>query len=183
MITQPRSRVTGIALVVSLGLVVTGGAISRIAGLRLNDSVSMPRGLYRVEPLDGPLQRGEVVTVCPPMGMAMLDAIQRDYVPHGDCEGGFAPLVKPVGAVPGDEVTLTPGGIDVNGEAIPNTAQLVADSAGRPLHAMPPMTYKVAAGQVWLIANFSEKSFDSRYFGPVPIAAVMSRARPVWTAP
>ena len=183
MIAQSRSRVTGIVLVVSLGLVVTGGAISQMVGLRLNDSISMPRGLYRVEPLDGPLQRGEVVTVCPPMGMAMLDAIQRDYVPHGNCEGGFAPLVKPVGAVPGDEVSLTPFGISVNGEAFPNTAQLVADSAGRLLHAMPSMTYEVAAGQVWLIANFNEKSFDSRYFGPVPIAAVMSRARPVWVIP
>jgi type IV secretory pathway protease TraF len=40
----------------------------------------------------------------------------------------------------------------------------------------------VPPGQVWLLSGHDSRSFDSRYFGPVPVANVQGVARPVWVA-
>ena len=39
---------------------------ANVAGLRINGTPSMPRGLWQVVANDTPLRRGEIVTVCPP---------------------------------------------------------------------------------------------------------------------
>ena len=41
--------------------------------------------------------------------------------------------------------------------------------------------YPVAPKEVWLLSGHDPRSFDSRYFGPVPEAkSVQGIARPVW---
>ena len=89
----------------------------------------------------------------------------------GPCPNGLEPLLKTVGAVAGDVVTLP----------LPGYAPLAADAAGRPLTAYPAGTYRVQPGQVFLFSKHDLRSFDSRYFGPVETRSIIAAGKPVWT--
>lgn len=151
-----------------------------LVGLRVNDTTSMPRGLWQVTAVNRPLRRGEVVAICLPDTAAIREAAARGYIPAGNCPGGHEPLVKPIAAVAGDLVTVTRQCVAVDGQPVENTAQLAQDSAGRPLRPVPAGAYKVMPGQVWLLSGHNRRSFDSRYLGPVPAANVQGAAQPVW---
>jgi conjugative transfer signal peptidase TraF len=140
----------------------------------------MPQGLWQVRAADAPLRRGEFVTVCLPDTAPIREAVARGYLQAGTCVGGYEPLVKPVAAVAGDWVTVNPSGIAVDGRPVAHTAQLSRDSAGRSLRSLAPGVYPVIPGQVWLLSGHDPRSFDSRYFGPVPAANVQGLARPLW---
>jgi len=55
------------------------------------------------------------------------------------------------------------------------------DNARRPLRHLPWGKYLVGAGQVWLFGFNDHRSWDSRYFGPIPLANVRGEIRPVVT--
>lgn len=175
-----RCRRTALAVCVAGALLAGTLVTARLAGLRVNNTASMPRGLWQVGAVDRPLRRGEIIAVCLPDTTPIRVAAARGYIPAGNCSGGHEPLVKPVAAVAGDLVTVTPQGIAVDGRAVEHTAPLVRDSAGRPLRPVPAGVYPVMPGQVWLLSGHDPRSFDSRYFGPVPAANVQGVARPVW---
>jgi conjugative transfer signal peptidase TraF len=174
-----------LALLLALGVGLSGLALvgAGAAGLRLNATASMPRGLWRVAPAAGPIPRGAIVSLCLPPGPLLRLALRRGYLGAGPCPGGAEPLLKPVAAIAGDVVRITPAGISVNGALLPNSAGLRQDSTGRPLRPLPPGTYRVGSGAVWLVSSYAGKSFDSRYFGPVPVSAVHGTAQPVWLFP
>jgi len=163
------------------GVLVLGSlAAAQIGGLRVNTTPSMPVGIWRVTPPVADLRRGEVVTVCLPDGDAARLAAERGYVPAGSCPDGREPLIKPVAAVAGDLVFVTWASISVNGLDLDGTAPLDRDTAGRPLQPFPAGAHQVQLGQVWLLAGFMRNSFDSRYYGPIPVESVQSVAHPVW---
>jgi conjugative transfer signal peptidase TraF len=161
-------------------LVMTGLASADVAGLRINDTSSMPRGLWRVVAERVPLRHGEVVTICPPDTPPIRLGAGRGYIPPGLCPDGFEPLVKPIAATAGDCVAVSRTGVVVNGRLVPSTAPLTRDSAGRPLRPFTAGTCTVPRGNVWLLSEHDPRSFDSRYFGPVPAANVLGVAWPVW---
>ena len=150
------------------------------AGLRVNTTPSMPIGLWAIESVRTVLTRGDVVTVCLPDGAVLRQAMQRGYIATGTCSYGAEPLVKPVAAVSGDLVTVSAHGIDVNATPIANTAELPQDEAGRALHPIPAGSYRVGPEEVWLLSGHDPRSFDSRYFGAVPVANVLGIAHPLW---
>ena len=175
-------RVDGRALatVATGAIVVAGLAGANVAGLRFNATPSMPVGLWRMVPDRAPLRRGEIVVVCLPETALTRVGAARGYLPSGSCPGGSEPLVKPIAATAGDVVAVSAAGVAVNGQPVHDTAQLAADSAGRPLMAVPAGVHLVAQGEVWLLSGHDPRSFDSRYFGPVTEANVQGIARPVW---
>jgi type IV secretory pathway protease TraF len=58
----------GVAGTLMLGMVLAGAA-----GLRVNATASMPRGLWRVAATEARVERGEIVSVCPPDGAAIRE--------------------------------------------------------------------------------------------------------------
>jgi conjugative transfer signal peptidase TraF len=172
-------------IALALGVTLTGLALlgAGAAGLRVNATASMPRGLWRVAPAAGPIPRGAIVSLCLPPGPLLRLALRRGYLSAGLCPGGVEPLLKPVAAISGDVVRVTVTGIAVNGAPLPNSAALQEDSAGRPLSPVPPGLYQVRPGTVWLVSTYAARSFDSRYFGAVPVSAVHGAAQPAWVFP
>jgi conjugative transfer signal peptidase TraF len=85
-------------------------------------------------------------------------------------------------ALPGDTVTVTVSGLRVNGIPVPNSRALATDHGGRRLPRLPLRSQVVGPGTLWVVSAYARTSFDSRYFGPVVLAAVRSYLRPVWTA-
>ena len=149
-----------------------------LVGLRLNLSGSMPVGLYLVVP-DAPV-RGSIVLACLPIDVAQL-AMERGYIPRaGSCPGGAMPIGKPVLGVPGDTIVVTTTGLTVNGASVLKVERLSADRKKRLLPQLPTGQYVVGPNELWLVSEYSQLSFDSRYFGPVNAAEVRAQLRPLW---
>lgn len=177
----PRCHRPMLPCVMMLTGAVTIGALAggEAAGLVVNATASMPRGLWRVW-ARRPVTRGAVVAICPPNRADIREAARRGYIPPGRCPGDYEPLLKPVAALSGDIVTVTAAGVAVDGRPVANTRPLARDEAGRTLHPVPTGTYRVPRGALWLLSGDDPRSFDSRYFGAVPLADVIGVARPLW---
>jgi len=167
------NRAIGAAALFFLALIIVGG-IGYAAGLRVNTSSSIPRGLW-IEITPGKIVRGDIVVACLPP-----DQIQRRYLGAGFCETGLEPVVKLVVAVAGDAVEVTDDGVSVNGYLLPNSSPMRRDGAGRPLLRATGFSI-VPPGSVWLVVERPD-SFDSRYIGPVPVDYIKGTATPlaVW---
>ncbi|HVP12356.1 MAG TPA: S26 family signal peptidase [Phycisphaerae bacterium] len=155
------------------GFLLGGLALVTITGWRLNLSPSMPVGIWRVvTPSPAGYQRGEAVTVCPPVAVPFLS--------QSCCPAGRQRLLKQLVALPGDVVTVTPAGVRVNGgPLLPHSAPLALTRAGQPL-PQHLGTWRLTG--YWLYGTGSPRSFDSRYFGEVPAACLQGLARPVWVS-
>jgi conjugative transfer signal peptidase TraF len=162
------------------GTVLGVFAVAQAAGLRVNATPSMPVGLWMVTAAGLSPGRGEIVAVCLPDSSPVREAFRRGYIGAGSCPGGAEPLVKPIAAIGGDVVAVSAAGIAVNGAPIANTAPLSRDEAGRPLQPVPVGSYRVPSGELWLLSGHDPRSFDSRYFGAVPIVGVRGIASPIW---
>jgi conjugative transfer signal peptidase TraF len=135
-----------------------------------NASESVPTGLYRLRPI-GRLFVTELVAVEPPEPLATFLADDR-YLPRG------IPMLKRVLALSGqtvcrDNLTITVDKIEV-GEARER------DSGDRPLPVWKGC-HVIADGEVFLMNWQSVDSLDGRYFGVLPITAIVGRAEPLWT--
>jgi conjugative transfer signal peptidase TraF len=149
-------------------------------GVRFNRSDSVPIGLWHEEALPDELAPGMVVAVCPPAAPIFEMAKARHYLSGGWCASKLEVMFKPVAAVPGDVVEVDSRGVSVNGGLLLRSAPLAQDAAGRPLTAVPAGIYRVPPGYVWMISSYSPRSFDSRYFGPLPVAQLRGRVLPLW---
>ena len=170
----------GLSVIAWLASPVLLIAMGWLAGLRLNLTGSLPVGLYVTSP-SLPVRRA-LVLVCLPAKVAGF-ARARGYVPRGEeCPNGVAPIGKPVAAIAGDTVTVTPTGILVDGTAVPNTRALASDRKGRRLPQLATGRYVVEPGTVWIVSSYSRFSFDSRYFGAIEARQVRANLQPLWTA-
>ncbi len=151
----------------------------RFSGLGVTGSWSLPGGLYRVSALaaDEPLERGTIVTLCAPTGL-VENARKLGFMHDGACPADGELLMKKIIAFPGDRVALGPSGIRVNGIAVPYTRRDPNAPAG--LIAIAYGDYRVPVGFAWFVGT-SVDSWDSRYYGPIPLDGVRGVAQPIWT--
>ena len=149
-------------------------------GLRINESPSLPIGVWSVSPLRDVVRRDDVVSFCPPDTGVFREAWLRGYLGSGLCVGGYEPLLKPVAAIAGDRLTRTVEGISINGRLIANSKSLGRDGLGQALPSPGANNIIVAKGEVWVISSYNPLSFDSRYFGPVPVSKIEGLARPLF---
>ena len=176
-----RRRLPNIATALALAVIALAvpAALGRFLGLRitLTDS-SAPSGIYRL--IAAPAGRGALVAACLPPAIARA-GLTRGYLRQGDCPAGAEPVSKVIGALPGDVVELGLERIAINGVSLANSQTAARDRAGRPLPHEPSGIRRVAPGQVWLFGFNDARSWDARYFGPVPLANVRGVLRPVVT--
>jgi conjugative transfer signal peptidase TraF len=147
-----------------------------VGGIRVNASSSLPIGLY----VKTSARRANLVEFCPPEPFASFSK-GRSYRPSGNCPDAAEPLMKPVVAAEGDIVEVSASGVAVNGRLLPNSNPRPVDTRDRPLRHWPFGNYRVAASTVWVVSSFNQRSFDSRYFGPIPSVCIRSRLLPLLT--
>ena len=88
------------------------------------------------------------------------------------------PMLKRIGAVPGDSVALKDGHLSVNGKTEMKITVASRDSFGGELLPWPtPLT--LSPDCYWLVSE-PERGFDSRYFGPVCRDAFTHKAKSVF---
>ena len=135
-----------------------------------NLTPSVPRGLYLVTP-PAAWRVTTLVVAWPPEPLAtQLD--RGGYLPRG------VPLLKRIFAVAGQTVCRTRTTISVDGIAAASARE--RDRRGRLLPSWQGC--RVIADDEVFLMNWNEPdSLDGRYFGPLPKAAIVARAVPLWT--
>lgn len=141
-----------------------------VARIVYNPSDSVPPGWYRVRPPDS-LQVGSIVLTRLPADAAAL-AAQRGYLPE------HIPLLKRVGAMSPQQVCIEQHIVHIDGVAVAGVR--ASDGRGRPLSAWLQCR-RLHDGELFLLSATNPTSFDSRYFGPVAVSAVIGSAQPLWT--
>ncbi len=125
--------------------------------------------------------RGDLVLACLPDAIAQFGRA-RGYLLRGrGCGDGVEPVGKRLSALPGDSVEVMPDYIAVNGQRSEHSATLSRDSHGRSVNHVAWGRYTVPTNQVWLFGTKDARSWDSRYFGPVPTRSVRAALEPVLT--
>lgn len=131
---------------------------------------SAPLGLYLAKP-HRDVRVGDWVIARLPAEVAAL-AVQRRYI------GPNVPVLKHVEAGEGDRVCALGARLDINGRLLAYRASL--DGHGRPLIRWSGC-YRLGPGRFFLLNRDAVNSFDSRYFGPITRAQIITTVRPVWT--
>ncbi len=135
-----------------------------------NASASVPVGLYRIVP-GNHVEVTDLAVVMPPDGLAgFLD--ERRYLPRG------LPLLKRVLALGGTEVCRVANAIIAYDMSYGRA--LERDREGRPLPVWQGCR-TLADGEAFFMNWDSPDSFDSRYFGPLPVTTIVGKALPLWT--
>ncbi len=160
------------AVFVGLGLAIPLGTL---AGFRFVISPSVPVGIWFVH--HGPIVRGAYVSACLPERIAAI-GLRAGYLQRGPCSGALA-VMKRVVALGGDRVALESAGLSVNGRLVPGSRRLPTDTLGRPVAGIVALQPSMVRNdQVWLLGDYY-KSWDSRYYGPVPRIRVLGIGVPV----
>ena len=131
-------------------------------GLRFNPTPSLPKGIYRLAP--GAPERNELVSFCLEGEFAAL-ALERGYLEPGSCPSGLRPLLKRLAGLPGDFVD--PASFPIRS----------VDSQGRSMS--PALIPGVVPPGMALVLADHPGSFDSRYFGFVPLDS-LQRVKPLF---
>jgi conjugative transfer signal peptidase TraF len=152
--------------------------LALLAGFRVNHTHSFPVGIYRTVPKAPEV--GDLVLFRPPEDPVFDQALSRGYIGSGGFTH-YEMMLKRLVAVGGDVVKIDTAGVTVNGRLLANSKPQAVDLAGRPLPVWHLKDYRLSAGEVLLMSDYSPSSFDARYFGPIPRAQIQSVVRPVWT--
>lgn len=163
-------RRTIIVAALAAGFAMASLALPTRRPLVWNVTHSVPTGLYWIGDKDA-LAVGERVAIEPPAAVRQL-LTERGYLPIG------VPLLKRVAAVSGQRVCRFRHGITIDGQLV--ALALASDRLGRPLPAWSGC-HVLGPGEVFTLNPVEPASFDGRYFGPLPVNAVIGRAIPVWT--
>ena len=177
------ARVTALTAAAALVLTGIGAECAHRTGWRVNLTASEPRGFYRLRPIVRfPLPRGTLAALCPP---AWVTPAAFPFYMTGDCPGGGRTLLKTVVGIPGDRVEASAAGVRINGVPLPDSA---AKRWSDRYPGIPLPDWRGAIvlgpGQYWVYGrgarpSLAARSFDSRYFGPVPVSALRARLSPI----
>lgn len=140
-------------------------SIAWVLGFRINVTPSLPYGIYQITAK--PVAPGGLASFCLASEFSNL-ARERGYLAVGSCPSGLRPLLKEVAGLPGEVIGYRYGLITLNGQVLADTTHAVSDSQGRPLPTSHLRTGVIPQGQALMLAQRSD-SFDSRYFGLVPL--------------
>ena len=112
-------------------------------------------------------------------GYRFWEPERGDIIVFRSVEGQEEDLIKRVVAVPGDEVAVRQGVLDVNGE--PQEESYVNN--GRPRDRSSYGPTRISEGEVFAMGDNRGNSRDSRFFGPVPVENIEGEAFMVFWPP
>ncbi|MFI8743853.1 S26 family signal peptidase [Pseudomonas sp. NPDC077186] len=134
-----------------------------------NASDSVPVGWYRISPANS-LASGDLVLVRLPPEASSL-AAQRGYLPAN------VPLLKTVAAMAPQRVCVQGSQVRIDGDLVAKRLRW-----DRQVRALPnwQACRRLVGDELFLLNSSNPASFDSRYFGPLSVDAVIGRAQPLW---
>jgi conjugative transfer signal peptidase TraF len=169
-LAMTRQRATLVVMVISIAMLTFTSLAKQMPHLIWNASKSVPVGLYTIAPIRKLLVTNLVV-VMPPEPLAVFLA-DGGYLPLG------IPLVKPILALSGQSICRHELSVSVDGIEV--GVALDHDRRGRVLPVWQGCRV-IKLDEVFLMSRYEPASLDGRYFGPLPVSAIVGRAEPLWT--
>lgn len=140
------------------------------SGFRYNMTASLPLGIWKIDKTFTHIERDDYVWFMPPKEISAF-AAERGYL-----KNDTIPMLKLVHGLPGDTYSFFDDVVSINNTVIENAKRRQVDSKGRPMTQIEGGI--VPEGQLFVLTPHSH-SFDSRYFGPIPMANIIGTAQPV----
>lgn len=154
----------------AVGLVALSAVIRVDPIIVWNASASVPIGFYVVRDVDTPAI-GDLVVVSPPAPLS-------DWLLEHGYLGADVPLIKYVGALPGQEVCRHGRSIRIDGRVVATAKS--HDRFDRPLPIWQGCQ-RLDEGEIFFLNAAEPSSLDGRYFGPLPADTIIGRAVPIRT--
>ena len=180
---QKRPTARLLAGMVAGAVVSTVGAVQ--AGVRINVSPSMPRGLYRFVHCDETAGREAAVgdRVAIDTRKASSNPALAFFRSLGWLSSSGRPddlLMKQIVGVGGDEVTEKDGRLYVNDQPLTRSASRRHRVVGTLSLPSVKLPQRINEDAVWLSSDH-EKGIDSRYFGPIARSFIACKVEALWT--
>jgi conjugative transfer signal peptidase TraF len=138
----------------------------------INETPSEPVGFYRlIQHPESHYRRGMFVVFPVPPKLREL-VYGRHWLRSG------IPLLKEILGLQGDRVCIYANRFEINRHFVGPV--FAVDREG---HSLPqqPGCFEIQPGYFFAASQYFERSFDGRYFGPLPLAILTGEARPLWT--
>ena len=173
-------------LIVGIIAAVLAGTVGAVqAGVRINLSPSMPKGLYRLVQCDETAGRDAAVGDW--VAIDTKEASSNPGVAFFRTQGWLSYsgrsddlLMKTIVGVGSDEVTEEDGRLYVNGQPLARSASRRQRAVGTlPLPSVE-LPQRIKEGEVWLSSDH-KRGIDSRYFGAVARASIACKVEAAWT--
>lgn len=148
-----------------------------LCGFRINVTKSYPIGVWKL--VQGQTKKGQIVFFCPENNEYFKSLIETNHFQKGSCSGGYRPLIKQVAGVPGDKIETDGNIVKINGKTMKNSRILEHDINQWKIPRIAFSGY-IPDGYVWLMSDYSELSFDSRYFGLIPVNNIKGPIKLIW---
>jgi len=160
---------SGVAAALStFGLLAVAAFGMWAAGIYINTTPSFPVGFYQQTGPGTAAKKGDLALACLPRGKW-----HREPPWSLRCPDRAMPILKKIAALPNDRVAITAAGIWVNRRLVPKSKLLSSQTSTATSGIVPD-------GMVWLLSDSAPDSYDSRYFGPIPLTAIQAVVRPLW---
>lgn len=156
------------ALSTVLGGLLVASVFDLRIGIPMQDVTCLPYKamlLHQVKPKT--IERGDFITFQPQQNR-MTERFNNQYI------------TKMVGGVAGDEIKVAQGILYINGKEFGKLD--IADKAAKALHVDEKSferTVTVPSGYLFMVGTMP-RSFDSRYWGFLPISEVVGTAYPIY---
>lgn len=135
---------------------------------RLNYSNSESIGIWEILPLTSIPKKGDHVIFCRPISVTSLHESCKPY------------LIKTIVGVPGDRVSMNTQGVHIN-QLLLNESRILNS---RPSKYSLEKSFILSPNTFWVYgSNNPTRSYDSRYFGPIPLASIKAKAKLVYALP
>lgn len=171
-----RFKTVSVICVVVFSTTVFTGIFLYKVGFRFNLTPSLPIGIWKIDKAFTQIERDDYVWFTPTKEMASF-AIERGYLKESkNCPNNTIPMLKQVYGLPGDEFSFFKDVISINNTTIKNAKRRQYDSKERP---MPQIEGGIVQDSHLFVLTLNSHSFDSRYFGPIPIKNIIGTAKPV----
>jgi conjugative transfer signal peptidase TraF len=154
------------------GLVIVFPIALMAAGVRLNVMPSAAYGFYWLTSAPATLDRGQLVVVQTPETRQLMRLL------HGWLASWLLPIMKPIAGLPGDVVCVSQDTLQIASEGY---GPVFREHRGHRLPMWLDEGCRALPENSVFLASQTRGSLDSRYFGPVPRAAIDRIAVPVWT--
>ena len=176
-IPKPNQKILKITIGTIITLTLLFTLIYQL-GYRINLSKSYPIGIYKSIPKKT-IEYGDFVMFCPKDSPLMQEALKRNYILNGTCDGGYYPLLKKVVGLQGDKVEIREY-VYINGKKQKKSKLYKKDPKGNLLPRSKENNITIAKDYMFLLSDYHELSFDSRYIGAVEMNRTISFMQPYY---
>lgn len=146
--------------------------------IQFNVTGSLPRGVYLKT--NRPLVKNALVTFCPPYDHYFEFAERNNFWKGLDKPCGKTPrYMKKIVGVPYDNVSVTFDGVFINNVKIKNSEpvkKILSDKIFQDYEKQ----FLLKENEYFLMSDYNNHSFDSRYFGVIHADKIKNVVIPLW---